>query len=187
MKQADAFYTPKPLRLIKRILKIATRNDAGAIVLDFFSGSGTTGEAVMRLNAEDGGNRQFILVQIPQPIDPKKQKETHRFVTQTLGKPNANIFEITAERLRCAGSKIGAEQAEKANAAGTLLLADTRQVDTNFRVLDLVDDPAALIIAKPLQQATKVDVARYKLALLHLNRSTCRAFCTTCCSVKAWP
>lgn len=165
MQQADVFDTPKPLRLVQRMLKIATQKDTNAIVLDFFGGSGTTGEAVMRLNAEDGGNRQFILVQIPQPIDPKKQKEAHRFVTETLGKPDATIFEITAERLRRAGAKIKAEQAEKAKSAGHLLPTDTAQIDTGFRVFDLVDDPDALIVRKPLQQATQTDVAALQAAI----------------------
>jgi adenine-specific DNA-methyltransferase len=92
------FDNPKPLQLLSQLLSFTT--DAQSIVLDFFADSGTTAEAVMRLNAEDGGNRQFILVQIPQPIDPKKQKEAHTFVTETLGKPEATIFEITAERIR---------------------------------------------------------------------------------------
>ena len=157
------FSTPKPIRLIDRILKLSTQSDS--LVLDFFSGSGTTGEAVMRLNAEDGGNRQFILVQIPQLIDPKKQKEAHRFVTETLGKPEATIFEITAERLRRAGAMIDAEQAEKAKAAGDLLPADTRQVDTGFRIFDLVNDPDALILRKPLHQATQADVAALQASI----------------------
>ena len=116
-------------------------------------------------HAEDGGNRQFILVQIPQLIDQKKQKEAHRFVTETLGKPEATIFEITAERLRRAGAKIEAEQSEKAKAAGDLLPADTKQIDTGFRVFDLVDDPDALIIRKPLQQATQADVAALQASI----------------------
>jgi adenine-specific DNA-methyltransferase len=133
--------------------------------MDFFSGSGATGEAVMRLNAEDGGNRQFILVQIPQPIDPKKQKEAHRFVTETLGRSEATIFEITAERLRRAGAKIEAEQSKKAKAAGDLLPDNTKPVDTGFRVFDLVDDPEALIVRKPLQQATQADVAALQASI----------------------
>ena len=171
MECPDVFDTPKPTRLIERMLTIATRKDDDAIVLDFFAGSGTTAEAVMRLNAEDGGQRQFILVQIPQPIDAKQQKEAHRFVTETLNKPEATIFEITAERLRRAGAKIEAEQAAKAKTAALLPAqldgfapdtgagsAPAAPVDTGFRVFDLVDDPQALILQKPLQQATQADV-----------------------------
>ncbi len=62
-----AFDTPKPTRLIKRILEIATGPDD--IVLDFFAGSGTVGQAVLEHNATDGGRRTFVLVQLPEPID----------------------------------------------------------------------------------------------------------------------
>lgn len=176
----NVFNNPKDLDEIAKLIRYATTNDKEALVLDFFGGSGTTGEAVMRLNAEDGGNRQFILVQIPQPIDPKgkKQKEAHRFVTETLGKPEATIFEITAERLRRAGAKIEAEQAEKAR---TVALQPAQlegfapeagagsnpavMVDTGFRVFDLVDDPEALILQKPLQQATQADVLALQAAI----------------------
>ena len=113
--KAKIFQSPKSPFFITELLKSSTAGQD--LILDFFAGSGTTAEAVMRLNAEDGGSRQFILVQIPQPIDAKKQKEAHKFVTETLGKPEATIFEITAERLRRAGAKIEAEQAAKVQAA----------------------------------------------------------------------
>ena len=151
--EGTVFDTPKPIQLIKRILQVAT--DQSGIVLDFFAGSGTTGEAVMRLNAEDGGNRQFILVQIPQPIDPKKQKEAHSFVTQTLGKPEATIFEITAERLRRAGDKINAAQRSQGKP----------EVDAGFRVYTLADDPHALVHRTRLDQATQADVAALQTAI----------------------
>lgn len=139
--KAKIFPSPKSPWLLQTLAQTCT-NDRD-IILDFFAGSGTTAEAVMRLNAEDGGNRQFILVQIPQPIDPKKQKEAHQFVTQTLGKPEATIFEITAERIRRAGAKINADKPE---------------VDTGFRVFEMVEDPDALILDKPLQDATQADL-----------------------------
>lgn len=154
--QSNIFDYSKPLSLITHLIQTSTTGHD--VVLDFFAGSGTTGEAVMRLNAEDGGNRQFILVQIPQPIDPKKQKEAHRFVTETLGRPEATIFEITAERLRRAGAKLQAERAAEAQAAGSLLPDDTPSLDTGFRVFELVDDPDALILQKPLASATQADV-----------------------------
>ena len=163
------FPFPKNVDVLSGLMQLTTHRDD--VVLDFFAGSGTTGEAVMRLNAKDGGKRQFILVQIPQPIDAKTQKEAHRFVTETLSKPEATIFEITAERLRRAGAKIEAEQAEKARTAALQPAqlegfapeagagsAPAATVDTGFRVFDLVDDPEALILQKPLQQATQADV-----------------------------
>lgn len=152
------FNNPKDVDEVARLLSYASPGDTNAIALDFFAGSGTTGEAVMRLNAEDGGNRRFILVQIPQVIDLKKQKEAHSFVTQTLGRPEATIFEITAERLRRAGAKLQAEQAAKAQAAGSLLPSETPALDVGFRVFELVDDPDALILQKPLADATQADV-----------------------------
>lgn len=147
------FDNPKPLQLLTQLLSFTSESDS--IILDFFAGSGTTGEAVMRLNAEDGGNRQFILVQIPQPIDPKKQKEAHSFVTQTLGKPEATIFEITAERLRRAGDKINAAQRSQGKP----------EVDAGFRVYTLADDPHALVHRTPLDQATQADVAALQAAI----------------------
>jgi adenine-specific DNA-methyltransferase len=166
LMDSNVFEFPKDETVLNKFIEMATDPvDPNCIVMDFFAGSATTGHAVMLQNAEDGGNRQFILVQIPQPIDAKKQKEAHRFVTETLGKPEATIFEITAERLRRAGAKIEAEQAEKAKTAGDLLPTDTEQVDTGFRVFDLVDDPDALILRKPLQQATQADVAALQASI----------------------
>ena len=159
------FSTPKPIRLLQKILRLGTGLDSEDIVVDFFAGSGTTAEAVMRLNVEDGGQRQFILVQIPQPIDANKQPEAHRFVTETLGKKEATIFEITAERLRRAGAKIEAEQRAQQDKAGGLLPVTTEWVDTGFRVFDLVDDPEALILQKPLHQASQADVLALQAAI----------------------
>ncbi|GAB1386420.1 hypothetical protein MASR1M59_15680 [Melaminivora sp.] len=136
------FETPKPTRLLQEIIHLGTEKDS--ICLDFFAGSGSLGESVMRANAQDGGQRPFILVQIPQPIDAKKQKEAHAFVTDTLGKAEATIFEITAERLRRAGAPIAAAHPG---------------VDTGFRVFALQDDPDALLLHKPLHQATQADFA----------------------------
>lgn len=148
-----------------RLLSYVSPGDKSAIALDFFAGSGTTAEAVMRLNAEDGGNRQFILVQIPQPIDAKKQKEAHKFVTETLGKPEATIFEIAAERIRRAGAKLEAELVVKARAQGNLLPSDTPTLDTGFRVFELIEDPEALILQKPLQDATQADMAALQMSI----------------------
>jgi adenine-specific DNA-methyltransferase len=66
------FDTPKPTRLIQRMLRLATAPEEGALILDFFAGSGSTGDAVMRLNDEDGGNRRFIMVQLPEPTGDSK-------------------------------------------------------------------------------------------------------------------
>jgi len=141
----NVFNNPKDTEEISKLLRYVTPSDTNFITLDFFAGSGTTAEAVLRLNAEDGGQRKFILVQIPQPIDAKKQKEAHHFVSQTLGKPEATIFEITAERIRRAGAQLKAQHPA---------------LDVGFRVFELADDPHALILQKPLAQATQADIAQ---------------------------
>jgi len=97
----DKFFSnPKPLNLIKDFLEIGTNDND--IVLDFFAGSGTTGHAVMQLNAEDGGNRKFILCQIDEPI--KKDKPAYQFCVDNNLPPV--ISSITVERLKRAGEKL---------------------------------------------------------------------------------
>ena len=110
------FDGPKPLRLISRILTIANLS-ANSIILDFFSGSGTTAHAVMQLNAEDGGNRKFIMVQLPEetPEDSEARKAGYN-----------TIPDIAKERIRRAGKKIKEES--------PLTTAD---LDTGFRVFRL--------------------------------------------------
>lgn len=89
------FAKPKPLGTIKRCLKLST--NANAIILDFFSGSATTAHAVMQLNAEDGGNRKFIMVQLPEKTDEKSEAYKAGYT---------NICEIGKERIRRAGAQI---------------------------------------------------------------------------------
>jgi adenine-specific DNA-methyltransferase len=86
---------PKPVKLMRRILELSTRDHD--IVLDFFSGSATTAHAVMQLNAEDGGNRKFIMVQLPEKTDEKSEAYKAGY---------KNICEIGKERIRRAGEKI---------------------------------------------------------------------------------
>ncbi|MBI5837659.1 MAG: site-specific DNA-methyltransferase [Candidatus Eisenbacteria bacterium] len=95
---------PKSPFLIERIVTIASRSSD--IVMDFFAGAGTTGHAVMSRNAADGGARRYILVQLPEPLDPgiKEQKVAAEFCDK-LGKPR-NIAELTKERLRRAARKV---------------------------------------------------------------------------------
>ncbi|HOK39120.1 MAG TPA: DNA methyltransferase, partial [Bacteroidales bacterium] len=104
------FSFPKPVSLVKYFANII--QDDNAIILDFFAGSGTTGDAVMQLNAEDGGNRKYILVQLPEPIDPKKNKTAYDFVKDEL-KAEPTIFEICKERLIRAAKKIKEETIDK--------------------------------------------------------------------------
>ena len=92
------FTSPKPTKYILRYLQIGSNADD--IILDFFSGSATTAHAIMQLNAEDGGHRKFIMVQLPEPCDEK-------FEAYKAG--YKNICEIGKERIRRAGDKIKAE------------------------------------------------------------------------------
>ena len=95
---------PKPVALLRDIIQLGAAKDE--LVLDFFAGSGTTGHAVMAQNALDGGRRRYVLVQLPEPLDPenKDQKVAADFCDK-LGKPR-NIAELTKERLRRAAKKI---------------------------------------------------------------------------------
>lgn len=106
------FNYSKSIYLIKDFLQIATNKDD--IVLDFFAGSGTTGHALMQLNAEDGGNRKFILVQLDEKIDEKKSKIAYDFVKNEL-KCEPTIYEITKERLLRAAKKISHDYANASN------------------------------------------------------------------------
>ncbi|MDR2063821.1 MAG: site-specific DNA-methyltransferase [Candidatus Nomurabacteria bacterium] len=92
----NVFDTPKPVSLIKRLCQIGTDGKKD-IILDFFAGSGTTAQAVAELNAEDGGNRKWILVQLPEETDEKSEARKAGFAT---------IADISKERIRRAGQKI---------------------------------------------------------------------------------
>lgn len=93
---------PKPIELIKKLIKYATYNNKEAYIMDFFSGSGTTAQAIMELNAQDGGKRKFILVQLPEECGEKSKYKT--------------ICELGEERIRRAGQKIIEKQASLNNA-----------------------------------------------------------------------
>lgn len=130
----ELFDTPKPVNLVKHLLKISTNTGGGGeIVLDFFAGSGTTAQAVMELNAEDGGNRQFILVQLDEPIDEAKSKVAYDFCKNTLKSQNPVISDITIERVKRAAVKI-------AKAAKQDLLS-AKELDLDFRLFTMVQKP----------------------------------------------
>ncbi len=101
------FSYPKPVGLIRYLCHLLP--DPGALVLDFFAGSGTTGHAVMAQNAADGGHRRYILVQLPEPLDPadRNQKAAADLCDQ-IGRPRT-LAELTKERLRRASRRIGEE------------------------------------------------------------------------------
>ena len=134
---ARIFSFPKPIGFIKQLLNIGFNASSDGIILDFFSGSATTAHAVMQLNAEDGGKRKFIMVQLPEPCQEDSETSQAGFTS---------ICEIGKERIRRAGEKIAAEWAAKRKTEEdeTPLLADsgetaTGSLDTGFRVFKLDD------------------------------------------------
>lgn len=129
------FSFPKPSILLKYLFSSATNEND--IILDFFAGSGTTGHAVMQLNAEDGGNRKFILCQIDEHI--KKDKPAYKFCVENKLPPV--ISSITIERLKRAGEKISKEFKAEAGKPD-LFEKDKKQMpDIGFKVFDSVDAP----------------------------------------------
>lgn len=115
------FDFPKPVNLILSLIKLNINGNDGKndVILDFFSGSATTAHAVMQLNAEDGGNRKFIMVQLPEKTDEKSEAYKAGY---------KNICEIGKERIRRAGQKIKEENKDKEG---------IEKLDTGFRVLKL--------------------------------------------------
>lgn len=132
------FSTPKPTLLLKYLLQIGCNNDG--IVMDFFSGSASTADAVMQLNFEDSGDRKFIMVQVPEPCEQDK-----------AGNPVVfdNICEMGKERIRRAGEKIKADS--------PLTTAD---LDVGFRVFKLADSNMKDVYyaADELDQQTLADM-----------------------------
>jgi len=113
--ESVVFETPKPVRMLKRVLHLSTSTESNSIVLDFFAGSAATAHAVMQLNAEDGGKRKFIMVQLPEACDEKSEAFKAGYKT---------IAGISKERIRRAGQKIKEENVTTAP-----------DLDAGFRVL----------------------------------------------------
>ena len=130
------FDNPKPIYIAKKLISTICRSDE--IILDFFSGSATTAHAVMQLNAEDGGNRKFIMVQLPEPCDEKSEAYKAGYKT---------ICDIGEERIRRAGKKIKEElekpkqqsiyQGDSSTALRSAQNDAGAQLDIGFRVLRL--------------------------------------------------
>ncbi|MBO4664822.1 MAG: site-specific DNA-methyltransferase [Bacteroidaceae bacterium] len=121
------FDFPKPVLLLYNLLKLGSRKDV--VILDFFSGSATTAHAVMQMNAEDGGKRKFILVQLPEKTDEKSEAYKAGY---------KNICEIGKERIRRAGKAI-----KDANPL------TTQNLDTGFKVLRLDESNIKNVMRKP--------------------------------------
>ena len=152
---SNCFDTAKPVKLINLLVRTVTadfnetdeeeptpiseenESDDNDIVLDFFAGSGTTAQAVMEMNKEDGGNRKFILVQkaeeIPSTTDKEKKKHKAKLdFLRSINRP-LNIFELCAERVRRAGASI-----------------KSKEVDTGFKTFEVIEDSANKIYDIPL-------------------------------------
>ncbi len=138
LEDQGVFDGPKPVRLLRRLLSLAN-TDRDTIILDFFAGSATTAHAVMQLNADDGGNRKFIMVQLPEPCN--EQSEAFKAGYKT-------IAEISKERIRRAGKKIKDEKEQTATGQGVLQYAPTH-LDTGFRVLKVDSSNMAEVYYTP--------------------------------------
>ncbi|GAA8836639.1 site-specific DNA-methyltransferase [Helicobacter pylori] len=158
LELAEYFSYPKGVDFMAKIVEHAT--EKGDIILDFFAGSGTTAHAVLESNksnyqklSEGGGlfnglnavfkERRFILVQLDEKIDPKKNKSAHDFCLNTLKSPSPSIFDITEERIKRAGAKIKEACAH---------------LDVGFRAFEIIDDETH---DKNLNEATQKDLFAY--------------------------
>ncbi|WRC33122.1 site-specific DNA-methyltransferase [Helicobacter pylori] len=156
----EYFTYPKGVEFMKKIILHSTTPNSNDIILDFFAGSGTTAHAVLESNKSDyqklseGGGlfnglnaefkeRRFILVQLDEKIDPKKNKSAHDFCLNTLKSPSPSIFDITEERIKRAGAKI--KEA-------------CPYLDVGFRAFEIIDDETN---DKNLSQANQKDLFAY--------------------------
>lgn len=120
------FDNPKPTKLLKRMISLTTQANNKDIILDFFSGSCSTADAVMQLNQEDGGNRRYLCIQIPQDL--QETGNDFKANNVAINEGYKNICEIGKERIRRAGKKIKEENP-----------LNTQNLDTGFRVFKLDD------------------------------------------------
>ncbi|GAA9406062.1 site-specific DNA-methyltransferase [Helicobacter pylori] len=158
LELAEYFSYPKGVDFMAKIVEHAT--EKGDIILDFFAGSGTTAHAVLESNKSDyqklseGGGlfnglnaafkeRRFILVQLDEKIDPKKNKSAYDFCLNTLKSPSPSIFDITEERIKRAGAKIKEACVH---------------LDVGFRAFEIIDDETH---DKNLNEATQKDLFAY--------------------------
>ena len=138
------FDTPKPIQLINRMLEITTYQDQKDVIMDFFSGSATTAHAVMDLNAKDGGNRKFIMVQLPESCPEKSEAFKAGYET---------IAEIGKERIRRAGKKILEGECH-----------ESWNRDVGFRVLKVDTSNMAEVYYSPDKvEQTQLDMFTYNI------------------------
>lgn len=163
----DIFDTPKPTKLIKHLLKISSstnQNKKPDIILDFFAGSGTTAQAVMELNSEDKANREFILVQTPEPIDEKKSKTAFDFCKNELKSVSPAISDITIERVKRASKKLNynegfkvfsiADKPKIIESKGALRLQEISTLSPFDKALNLALN-SGVMLNRPLKEVLK--------------------------------
>lgn len=143
------FDTPKPIAFIRKILQLATTGDE--IVMDFFSGSATTAHAVMQLNTEDGGNRKFIMVQLPEETDEKSEAYKAGY---------KNICEIGKERIRRAAKRIHEDNPDANFDDGfrVLKLDDTNMKDVYYAAGDYTQDLVSMLESNVKPDRTDLDL-----------------------------
>lgn len=145
------FDNTKNVNLLLRCLKMITKFDKDAIVLDFFSGSATTAHAVMRFNAEDGGERKFIMVQLPEKVGEKSEAYKADY---------KNICEIGKERIRRATKKIHKDNPEAKFDDGfrVLKLDDTNMKDVYYAAGDYTQDLVSMLESNVKPDRTDLDL-----------------------------
>jgi len=127
----DVFQNPKPSDLIAHLALLMTKPDESDIVLDFFAGSASTAHGVMRINQIDQGDRKFICVQLPEPIDPEKKEQRTAYEFCKSIKVPSTIAEISKERIRRASKQISEEISK------SLDFKDSSSLDLGFKVFKL--------------------------------------------------
>jgi adenine-specific DNA-methyltransferase len=142
----EAFDTPKPVRLMKRVLHIGTKPDQDEIVLDFFAGSCTMAQAALELNHEDGGNRRFIMIQLPEPTENKDYPTIAEFGKERIRRVIEALKKDTESKLDLAGDKAAEDlgfkvfKLTKPNIEQWVPDGD-RDPDSYAKKLSLFDDP----------------------------------------------
>lgn len=153
LKLDSYFSYPKPVSLIKEMISGITlfTGEKGDIILDFFSGSATTAHAVMQLNAEDGGHRKFIMVQLPEETDEKSEAYKAGY---------KNICEIGKERIRRAAKKIHEDNPDATFDDGfrVLKLDDTNMKDVYYAAGDYTQDLVAMMESNVKSDRTDLDL-----------------------------
>jgi adenine-specific DNA-methyltransferase len=167
----NPFDTPKPVKLLLRILNISATTDS--IVLDFFAGSGTTAHAVMQLNAEDGGSRKCISVQLPEPTEENSEAFKSGYTT---------ISEITKERIRRAGDMILKDQEARLVEVKEKLKSIAAQIEKAGGMF--ADDPKVTALQEQQQELTdQITELEHSVATLDIGF---KAFRLDSSNIRTW-